>query len=53
MDTRLKCQVKKSGMRQVELAKLTGIKVKTVRTIEALKLRLEHERTSVAQEVPF
>ncbi len=30
MDTRLKCQVKKSGMRQVELAKLTGIKVKTV-----------------------
>ena len=30
MDTRLKCHVKKSGMRQAELAKLTGIKVKTV-----------------------
>lgn len=30
MTSRLKCEVKKTGLRQVELAELTGIKVKTV-----------------------
>lgn len=34
-----------------DLSALTG--KEAYRTIEALKLRLEHERASVAQEVPF
>ena len=38
-------------MQPEDLARLT--RRQAYRTIEALKLRLEHERASVAQEVPF